>query len=138
MAIGIVTRASLGLSTLLTSLAAASTLFGVLVLLHSRGLIGGGDVKLATALAVGLAPLDTYHFVLATAAAGGLLSAAYLMMARTMRASAQPDRGSLLQRLRWVEARRIRLRRSLPYGVAIALGGTAILLFDFAGPLHAD
>ncbi|MFZ1427599.1 MAG: prepilin peptidase [Geminicoccaceae bacterium] len=138
LAIGIVARASVGLSALLMSLAVAAALFGVLVLLHARGLMGGGDVKLASALAVGLTPLGTYHFVVATAAAGGLLGVAYLLMARRLRAPLPQPRMSLLLRLRAVEVRRIRLRRSLPYGVAIALGGIAILLLDIAQPPFAD
>lgn len=138
LAIGIVTRGSLGLSALLMSLAAALALFCVLAILHARGLMGDGDVKLASALAVGLTPLDTYHFVVATAAAGGLLGVSYLVMARQLWASPCRPQKSLLLRLRAVEARRIRLRRSLPYGVAIALGGIAILLIDFTHSPLAD
>ena len=138
LAIGIVARGSLGLSALLMSLAVASALFGVLVFLHARGLMGGGDVKLASAVAVGLSPLDTYHFVIATAATGGLLGVAYILMARRLRAPPPEPRKSLLLRWRDVEVRRIRLRRSLPYGVAIALGGIAILLLDVVQPPLAD
>ena len=136
LAIGIATRAALGPGALLSSLAVAVALFGVLVLLHARGLMGGGDVKLAAALAIGLTPVDTYRFVVATAAAGGLLGAGYLLMAGRLRASAHPRPRSLLRRVRAIEARRIRLRHSLPYGVAIAVGGVATLVRGMAWPPH--
>ena len=59
-------------------------LFALLLIAYSRGLIGGGDVKLMTALAVGLSPFDCYRFVVATAIAGGLLGIAYLLLSRRL------------------------------------------------------
>src|SRR5262249_4371231 len=49
-------------------------LFITLLLLHSRGLIGGADVKLIPAVAIRMSPFDTYRFIIATALAGGLLA----------------------------------------------------------------
>ncbi|WP_051328715.1 A24 family peptidase [Geminicoccus roseus] len=126
--IGLVVRASFGPEALLVSLAAALALFGLLVVLHALGLMGGGDVKLAAAVAVGLAPFDSYHFVVVTVLAGGVLSLLYLWAARRLPAPDRMRRISLIARVRDVEMKRIRRRASLPYGVAIAAGGGCILL----------
>lgn len=126
--IGVAKRVALGPGPLLWSLGAALVLFLLLVPLHARGLLGGGDVKLAAALAVGLAPADSYDFIVATVLAGGLLGLAYLAMARLLPVPAPLPRGSLMARVRTVEAWRIARRKSLPYGVAIAMGGAFVLL----------
>jgi len=110
------------------SMAAALLLLILLMIAYSRGLIGGGDVKIMTALAVGLSPLDSYRFVIATAVAGGLLAVVYLVLSRTLRGESNTKRSSLLGRVYAVECWRIRRRGPLPYGVAIAAGGTFVLL----------
>jgi prepilin peptidase CpaA len=92
---------------------------GVFVLLagaFSIGMMGGGDVKLAAALALWFSPLSTLHFLVVMSLAGGVLTLG-LMAAQRMRA--KPG------------------RPEIPYGVAIAFGGLAILaqrfLNQFAG-----
>jgi prepilin peptidase CpaA len=106
---------------------AAMLLFALLMVAYSRGFIGGGDVKLMTAFAIGLSPLNSYHFVVATALAGGLLGIAYLVLSRSTRLPHQASDRSLLRRVMAVEFWRARRRGSLPYGVAIAAGGTFVL-----------
>ena len=69
-----------GPSAFALSVATALLLLILLMVIHSRGLIGGGDVKIMTALAVGLSPFDCYRFVVATAIAGGILAIAYLLL----------------------------------------------------------
>jgi prepilin peptidase CpaA len=81
-----------------------------------------------TSLAVGLSPLDSYHFVVATAIAGGLLAAAYLLLSPRLRGSYGTKPTSMLGRVFTIEAWRIRRRGPLPYGVAIAAGGAFVLL----------
>jgi prepilin peptidase CpaA len=103
-------------------------LFALLLAAFSRGFIGGGDVKLMTALAVGLSPLGTCRFVIATTAAGGLLGFTYLLLSRWMPLANTSKRSSLFGRVFRVEAWRIRRRRPLPYGIAIAAGGVFVLL----------
>lgn len=125
---GIVRRAALGPVDLLASLSVAAVLFLMLVLLHARGLLGGGDVKIASAFAVGLHPLDIYNFVVMTTLIGGLLGAVYLIMARFMRVPIQCRCKRILVRVYNVELWRISRRQSLPYGVAIALAGLSVLL----------
>jgi prepilin peptidase CpaA len=125
---GLAKRAPLGPGALLASMAVALALFMLLVLLHARGLLGGGDVKLAAAFAVGLAPADAYDFVVFTALAGGLLALIYLAMSRALPVPVAGRPESLFARVRKAEARRIIRRKSLPYGCAIALGGASVLL----------
>jgi prepilin peptidase CpaA len=128
-AIGLTARGYEGFEAISTSLVAALVLGFILFLLHARGLLGGGDVKLATALALGLAPLDTWNLVVATAFAGGLLGLLYLALPSILPdRRAMPRPAAVLPRFLAVEARRIRRRGPLPYGVAIAAGGTLVLL----------
>jgi len=124
--------AALGLSA-----ATAALLFLVLVLLHARGALGGGDVKLASALALGLSPLATLDFLLATALAGGALALAYIALGRLLADARHllPLRAAaaLPRRVLAVEQRRIRRGGPLPYAAAIAVGGVATLLQPIGG-----
>jgi prepilin peptidase CpaA len=132
--LGVTARAAEGLAALGISLACSAVLFGLLVVLHARGLFGGGDVKLAAALAVGLPPVGTYHLVILTGVLGGVLGLFYLLLARLLPA-ARPagPAASFFQRVRAIEAWRIRRRGPLPYGVAIAGAGAFLLLRPFGG-----
>ena len=80
--LGLATRAGEGILALGLSAATAAALFLALVLLHARGALGGGDVKLASALALGLAPQASFDFLLATALAGGVLALGYQLKLR--------------------------------------------------------
>jgi prepilin peptidase CpaA len=111
-----------------SSLVAAGALFAVLFLLFARGWLGGGDVKLATAVAIGLPPLSVWHFVVATALAGGALSSLYLVATRLPPLRLPPGgrtRG-LLRRIAAAEAWRVRRRGPLPYGIALCASGVAL------------
>jgi prepilin peptidase CpaA len=117
-----------GPSAFALSVATALLLLILLMVIHSRGLIGGGDVKIMSALAAGLSPLDSYRFVTATALAGGILAIVYLLLSSRLQGLNCARRKSLLGRVAAVEAWRIRRRGPLPYGVAIAAGGAFVLL----------
>jgi prepilin peptidase CpaA len=117
-----------GPPVLFYSVSAALLLFLLLMAAYSRGLIGGGDVKLMTALAIGLSPFDCYRFVVATALAGGILGIAYLLLSSGLRPMRKSRGSSLLGRVLAVETWRIRRHGPLPYGVAIAAGGAFVLL----------
>ena len=84
----------------------ALIVFLVGVGLFSAGAFGGGDVKLLTVTALWAGPDLVLPFLIVTALAGGLLSLTVLMRAqlagRNLTAMAKP---------------------SVPYGVAIAVGG---------------
>ena len=134
-ALGLALRAPSGLMALAASVTMAAFLFLLLVLLHARGGLGGGDVKLITAMALGLPPLVTLDFLLATALAGGVLGLLYLALGRLAPnpAALAGTAASLPRRVLAVEHRRIHRRGPLPYAVAIAVGGIVILLEPMGG-----
>jgi prepilin peptidase CpaA len=86
---------------------------GVFVLLAGAfyaGMMGGGDVKLAAALALWFSPLSTLKFLVLMSLAGGVLTLIVLVIHRTHKKQGRPE---------------------IPYGVAIAFGGLAILTQRF-------
>jgi prepilin peptidase CpaA len=117
-------------SGVLFTLFAVVPLFILLVFLFAHGALGGGDVKLITALALCMSPIEIWNFLVATAMAGGVLGLVYLLLSWLLPAHrARPARvAGVLTRLYHVEAWRIRRRGALPYGVAIAAGAAMIFL----------
>jgi prepilin peptidase CpaA len=134
-ALGLTVRGLEGFSALTGSLLVAALLGGLLFMLHAARLVGGGDVKLLAALALLLPPFETWNMVVATALAGGALGLVYLVLRPVLRARAgsrRRDNKSLPGRVLVTEAWRIRRGGPLPYGVAIAAGGTVVLLQSIA------
>lgn len=74
------------------------------------GMMGGGDVKLAAALALWFSPQSTIKFLVLTSLAGGVLTLGILAWHRTRQREGRPE---------------------IPYGVAIAFGGLVILTQRF-------
>lgn len=129
---GLIGRVLNGPSALAVSTGASVALFVLLLILHARGLLGGGDVKLIPATALGFSLPAINHFVFVTAMAGGMLAVIHLLARWTLRGRppmAPPPRGSALPR-RVFSAERWRIARhgSLPYGVAIACGGIWVII----------
>jgi len=91
-------------------LAIAAVVFLLLALAFAAGMMGGGDVKLAAALALWFSPADTIRFLVIMSIAGGLVTVVFLGIHR---ASQKPG------------------RPKIPYGVAIAIGGLVILAQRF-------
>ena len=91
-------------------LAAGATVFALLAGAFYAGMMGGGDVKFAAALALWFPPLGTIKFLVLMSLAGGVLT---------------------LLVLAWHRARKRDGRPEIPYGVAIAFGGLAILTQRF-------
>jgi len=87
-------------------LAAGAIVFGLLAGAFYAGMMGGGDVKLAAALALWFTPAGTVKFLVLMSLAGGVLT---------------------LGLVAWHRAKRREGRPQVPYGVAIAVGGLAIL-----------
>ncbi len=86
---------------------------GVFVLLAGAfyaGLMGGGDVKLAAALALWFSPASTLKFLVLMSIAGGVVTLVALALHRLRKNTGRPK---------------------IPYGVAIAFGGLAILTQRF-------
>ena len=91
-------------------LAAGGIVFALLAGAFYAGMMGGGDVKLAAALALWFSPEGTIKFLVLMSLAGGVLT---------------------LGILAWHRAQRREGRPAIPYGVAIAFGGLAILAQRF-------
>jgi prepilin peptidase CpaA len=91
-------------------LAAGTGVFVILAGAFYAGMMGGGDVKLAAALALWFPPLVTVRFLVLMSLAGGALTLGLLV---------------------WHRARKRQGRPQIPYGVAIAFGGLAILTQRF-------
>ena len=88
----------------------AAAVFGLFAMAFYAGMMGGGDVKLAAALALWFSPATTLKFLVIMSLAGGVLTLAYLLFHRLKRRQGRPE---------------------IPYGVAIAIGGIAILAQRF-------
>jgi len=93
-----------------TQLAAAVAVFTILAGAFYAGMMGGGDVKLAAALALWFSPVNTVKFLVFMSLAGGMLTVGILVWHRSKRREGRPQ---------------------IPYGVAIAIGGLAILTQRF-------
>jgi prepilin peptidase CpaA len=91
-------------------LAGAAIVFVLLAAAFYAGMMGGGDVKLAGALALWFPPASTIKFLVFMSLAGGVLT---------------------LVILAWHRAKRREGRPEIPYGVAIAFGGLVILAQPF-------
>ena len=87
-------------------LAAGAIVFAVLAAAFYAGMMGGGDVKLAAALALWFSPAGTIKFLTLMAIAGGVLTVGILL---------------------WHRARKGAGRPKIPYGVAIAAGALFVL-----------
>ena len=91
-------------------LAAGGIVFTLLAGAFYAGMMGGGDVKLAAALALWFSPGGTVKFLVLMSLAGGVLTLGIIAWHRAMRREGRPE---------------------IPYGVAIAFGGLAILTQRF-------
>lgn len=91
-------------------IAVAAGVFALLSIAFFAGMMGGGDVKLAAALALWFSPADTVRFLVFMSIAGGLLTLVVLVIHKLRSGNGRPE---------------------VPYGVAIAIGGLAILAQRF-------
>jgi prepilin peptidase CpaA len=93
-----------------TQLAAGAAVFALLAAAFYAGMMGGGDVKLAAALALWFPPLATIKFLVIMSLAGGVVTLVVVAVHRARKRQGRPE---------------------IPYGVAIAFGGLAILAQRF-------
>jgi prepilin peptidase CpaA len=91
-------------------LAAGAGVFALLAVAFYAGMMGGGDVKLAAALALWFTPATTLKFLVFMSLAGGVLTLGVVAFHRLKRREGRPE---------------------IPYGVAIAFGGLVILTQRF-------
>jgi prepilin peptidase CpaA len=89
---------------------AALLVFAVLAVAFFAGFMGGGDVKLAAALALWFSPAGTLRFLMLMSIAGGVLTLLVLLVHRARGKAGRPE---------------------IPYGVAIAVGGLTIITQRF-------
>ena len=87
-------------------LAAGAIVFAILAIAFHTGMMGGGDVKLAAALALWFSPANTLKFLTLMAIVGGVLTVGILIMHRVRKGAGRPK---------------------IPYGVAIAAGALFVL-----------
>ncbi len=87
-------------------IAVALAVFAVVCGLFALGMMGGGDVKLLTALALWIAPIPFLQLLVIMALAGGVLTIAMAA---------------------WHMIKRQREKLAIPYGVAISIGGLWVL-----------
>jgi prepilin peptidase CpaA len=108
------------------SLATAMSVFSVAILLFRRGAIGGGDVKLATAMALLLDHHEVFGFLVLMSVCGGVLALAILAreMVRHRVVRVWRPRGPP----RIAEGATPPSRPTVPYGVAIAAAGAITLM----------
>jgi prepilin peptidase CpaA len=118
---------------LLASVYGAAVLFVLLLVAHSRGYVGGGDVKLLTVLSVGLPVTSLIQFLTITVLTGGVLAVLHLMMRVLPYPALPPVGSSLVRRIYAVERWRNLRRAPLPYGMAIACGGIWTVLSHGVG-----
>jgi prepilin peptidase CpaA len=110
-----------------SALLLAAAMLAVTSVLWRCGWLGGGDVKLLTALCLAMPIRELPAFVLLTAATGAALAYIYLVGRRWVAAPVAPKPARLLARA--LRAERWRLSRGgpLPYAVAIAAGAVLTL-----------
>jgi prepilin peptidase CpaA len=119
--LAIAPQLSLAAGGLATGCAAAVFLAGAL--LFSRGLIGGGDVKLLTAATLWAGPAATPALFVWTGLLGGLLSLAFLTPLGAQLAATRPIvPGSV------TAAASAAHRVAVPYGVAIAAAAIIVTI----------
>jgi prepilin peptidase CpaA len=90
--------------------AIAAGVFALLAAAFYAGMMGGGDVKLAAALALWFSPRSTVSFLIYMSIAGGVLTLVVVGLHRLRKKAGKPQ---------------------VPYGVAIAVGGLIILIQRF-------
>jgi prepilin peptidase CpaA len=105
------------------SLIVAAILLLLLLVIYQRGWIGGGDVKLLVALAIGLPLMGVIQLLTITALAGGVLALVHLMMRLLPYPRLAPAGSSFVRRVYAIERWRHLRHAPLPYGAAIACGG---------------
>ena len=102
--------------------AVAATAFIVLLGLFALGGMGGGDVKLGTAVFAWAGPQSLLPALFLVALAGLVLALAGLLCDRVLKAS-RLQSAPLTRRI----VRSFSAKRGVPYGVALALGGMVAL-----------
>ena len=94
----------------------ALLVFGLLAITFYMGMMGGGDVKLAAALALWFSPMSTVKFLVIMSLAGGILTVIVMILDRFQKR---------------LEGDQDPSKPEVPYGVAIAVGGLWVIAQRF-------
>ncbi len=97
----------------------AAAVFALLAVTFTIGMMGGGDVKLAAALALWFSPASTVKFLVIMSLAGGVLTLIVLIAHRLRPGKIKNSDGETGG------------KPEIPYGVAIAIGALWILAQRF-------
>ncbi|WP_118858418.1 A24 family peptidase [Sphingomonas mesophila] len=97
----------------------ALAVFAILAITFMIGMMGGGDVKLAAALALWFTPFETVRFLVYMSIAGGLLTLIVILAHRRWPNWQVDDEG------------KPKAKAEVPYGVAIAAGALIVLAQRF-------
>ena len=97
----------------------ALAVFVILAVTFYIGMMGGGDVKLAAALALWFTPGETVRFLVFMSVAGGILTIAVMLAHRRWPDWQADEEGGPRQ------------KPQVPYGVAIAAGALVVLAQRF-------
>ena len=100
----------MGLAEMGTQVAVAVGVLVLLAIAFYLRMMGGGDVKLASAIALWFAPQGTLRFLIYMSVAGGVLTLAVVGLHKLRKKEGKPE---------------------IPYGVAIAFGALTILAQRF-------
>jgi prepilin peptidase CpaA len=100
----------MGLAEIGIQVAVAIGVFVLLAIAFYLRMMGGGDVKLASAIALWFAPQGTLRFLIYMSVAGGVLTLAVVGLHKLRKKEGKPE---------------------IPYGVAIAFGALTILAQRF-------
>jgi len=111
-----------GVETLHWSVLIAVATFLTGFFLFARGAMGGGDVKLLTAVSLWAGPQYILSLIVAIAIAGGLLSLIILLGSRSPHVAFATSHVRAVLGLP-VAPKGAKGRRTIPYGIAIAAGG---------------
>ena len=98
--------------------AVAASVFALLAVTFYMGMMGGGDVKLAAAIALWFSPITTLKFLVLMSLAGGVLTLIVLLIHKKRGNPRLDEDGNPV-------------RPEVPYGVAIAAGALWILAQRF-------
>jgi prepilin peptidase CpaA len=126
--LGSIRFAFLTSSQIIGTVAATGMLVTCLLAVYYLHQIGGGDLKLIAALAIGLPVPQLIQALMVMAAAGILLVIVHLLLRLLPLPSLPPVGSRILRRVYAIERWRNIRKAPLPFGVAIACGGVLTLL----------
>jgi prepilin peptidase CpaA len=113
----------LPLETIVWHMAAFISVLGGCFILFSLGVMGGGDAKLAAAIALWVGWSHTFEFLFIAALCGGLLTLGFVIVREMVQLS---------EWIKWPFLKRLMSKdKGIPYGVALSLSGIWIFSESF-------